>query len=588
MVNSSYTYAVFGMAAYTFAIGGLAFWLPKFLTFTRGIERVRATSILGLVTVLASITGMSLGGWLADRLSRSNPRALFLVPGVAMLGAIPFVLVGLLSETPAYIFGGIFLAEALMFINTGPCNAVIANVVTPNLRAAAYAIAIFALHFLGDIWSPPLMGWVADLFGKPDTMQTAFGQFFSRLGAVPTATDESKLPQNLLAGMLVVVPALAISGDRPAGRSAAPPPRDGPDARQAQGRASIPPESNRFLENDDDWKGYSLMNQPTRIAITGAGGQIGYALSFRIASGGLFGPDHLVSLSLLEIPQALPSLKGVMMELEDCAFPNLVEVLATDKPHEAFKDADWVILVGGMPRKEGMSRADLIRANGPIFTEQGKAISEAAGPGVRVLTVANPCNTNCLIARSHAPNVPAEHWFAMTRLDQNRATAQLALKAGVPVRDVSHMAIWGNHSDTQYPDYKHAKIAGKPATEVINDASWFTETFMPTVAKRGSAVIKARGASSAASAANAALDSVRSACFPKESDWFSAGVCSDGSYGIPKGLIYSFPLQTTDGRTWSIVQDLDIDADARARLDASAKELENERDAVKDLLGPAV
>src|SRR6478752_3183426 len=235
-----------------------------------------------------------------------------------------------------------------------------------------------------------------------------------------------------------------------------------------------------------------------------------------------------------------------------------------------------------------MSRADLIRANGPIFTGQGKAINDAAGPNVRVLTVANPCNTNALIARSHAPKVPSERWYAMTRLDQNRAASQLAKKAGVPVAQVKNVAIWGNHSDTQYPDYKHASIGGKPATEVITDASWFPETFIPTVAKRGSAVIKARGASSAASAANAAIDSVRSASHATPSgDLFSAGVVSDGSYGIPAGLIYSFPLQT-DGTTWKVVQGLTIDDDARKRLDASAAELATERDAVKDLLGPAV
>jgi len=331
------------------------------------------------------------------------------------------------------------------------------------------------------------------------------------------------------------------------------------------------------------------MTQPIRVAITGAGGQIGYALLFRIASGGLFGPDQPVSLGLLEITPALPSLNGTLMELEDCAFPLLADVRATDKPEEAFAGADWVILVGGLPRKEGMSRADLIRANGPIFTTQGKAINEAAGPDVRILAVANPCNTNCLIARSHAPRIPSDRWYAMTRLDQNRAASQLARKAGIPVAQVRRMAIWGNHSDTQYPDYKHALIGGKSAPEVIPDASWFTETYIPTVAKRGSAVIKARGASSAASAANAALDSVRSASFPTPAgDWFSAGVVSDGSYGIPSGLIYSFPLRTEDGKSWSIVPDLDIDADARARLDASAKELESEREAVKDLLGPAV
>ena len=328
------------------------------------------------------------------------------------------------------------------------------------------------------------------------------------------------------------------------------------------------------------------MSAPIRVAVTGAGGQIGYALIFRIASGAVFGPNQHVSLRLLEITPALPALTGTLMELEDCAFPLLADVKATDQAEVAFEGADWVILVGGLPRKDGMTRADLIRANGPIFTGQGQAINNAAGPNVRVLTVANPCNTNCLIARSHAPKVPADRWFAMTRLDENRATAQLALKAGVPVASVSHVTIWGNHSDTQYPDYKNARIEGRPATEVITDHAWLAETFIPLVAKRGAAVIKARGASSAASAANAAIDSVRSAVTPSSHGWFSAGVVSDGSYGIPSGLIYSFPLQTQDGRSWSIVQGLAIDDDARKRLDASAAELVSERDAVKDLLGP--
>jgi malate dehydrogenase len=329
------------------------------------------------------------------------------------------------------------------------------------------------------------------------------------------------------------------------------------------------------------------MTQPIRIAVSGAGGQIGYALIFRIASGGLFGPDQPVSLRLLEITPALPALGGTIMELEDCAFPLLADVKAGDKAEEVFEGADWVILVGGMPRKDGMSRADLIRANGPIFTGQGKAINASAGPDVRVLVVANPCNTNCLIARSHAPKVPSDRWYAMTRLDQNRAASQLAIKAGVPVGKVSNVAIWGNHSDTQYPDYKNARIAGKAATEVITDASWFDETFVPTVAKRGSAVIKARGASSAASAANAAIDSVRSASTATTGDdWFSAGVVSDGSYGVPTGLLYSFPLRS-DGKTWTVVKGLSIDDDARRRIDASAQELVGERDTVKELLGPA-
>jgi malate dehydrogenase len=329
------------------------------------------------------------------------------------------------------------------------------------------------------------------------------------------------------------------------------------------------------------------MTQPIRIAVSGAGGQIGYALIFRIASGGLFGPDQPVSLRLLEITPALPALGGTIMELEDCAFPLLADVKAGDKAEEVFEGADWVILVGGMPRKDGMSRADLIRANGPIFTGQGKAINASAGPDVRVLVVANPCNTNCLIARSHAPNVPSDRWYAMTRLDQNRAASQLAIKAGVPVGKVSNVAIWGNHSDTQYPDYKNARIAGKAATEVITDATWFDKTFVPTVAKRGSAVIKARGASSAASAANAAIDSVRSASTATPADdWFSAGVVSDGSYGVPTGLLYSFPLRS-DGKTWTVVKGLSIDDDARRRIDASAQELVGERDTVKELLGPA-
>jgi malate dehydrogenase len=330
------------------------------------------------------------------------------------------------------------------------------------------------------------------------------------------------------------------------------------------------------------------MTAPIRVAVTGAGGQIGYALIFRIASGGLFGPEQPVALRLLEITPMLPALQGTLMELDDCALPLLADVVATDQAATAFEGADWVILVGGLPRKEGMSRADLIRANGPIFTGQGRAINDAAGPDVRVLTVANPCNTNALIARSHAPKVPAGRWFAMTRLDQNRAASQLAKKAGVPVGQVTHMTIWGNHSDTQYPDYKNALIGGKPATSVIHDPDWFTATYIPTVAKRGAAVIKARGASSAASAANAAIDGVRSASFPTPGDdWFSAGVVSDGSYGIPAGLIYSFPLRTGDGKSWSIVPGVPIDEDARQRLDASAAELQAERDAVKDLLGPA-
>ena len=331
------------------------------------------------------------------------------------------------------------------------------------------------------------------------------------------------------------------------------------------------------------------VSQPVKVAITGAAGQIGYAMLFRIASGGLFGPDQAVKLGLLEITPALGALNGTLMELDDCAFPLLEGVTASDKAEEAFDGADWVILVGGLPRKEGMTRADLIRANGPIFTSQGKAINDAA-PNARVLVVANPCNTNALIARSHAPNIPAERWFAMTRLDQNRAEAQLAAKAGVGVGEVSRMTIWGNHSDTQYPDYKNALISGRPAPEVITDHAWLAETFIPTVAKRGSAVIKARGASSAASAANAAIDCVASCATSTSGEgWHSVAVASDGNpYGIPEGLIYSFPVRSAADGQWRIVPDLPIDSDARARLDASAKELQGEREAVTDLLGPAI
>jgi malate dehydrogenase len=312
-------------------------------------------------------------------------------------------------------------------------------------------------------------------------------------------------------------------------------------------------------------------------------------LIFRLASGAVFGPNQQVALSLLEIPAALPSLQGTMMELEDCAFPLLADTRASDKPEEAFDRVDWVILVGGLPRKDGMSRADLIRANGPIFTAQGRAINDAAGSRVKVLAVANPCNTNCLIAKSHAPNVAPQNWFAMTRLDQNRAVAQLARKARVPVDQVTRLAIWGNHSDTQVPDYKNARIGGRPVTDVITDHAWLEGEFLSTVAKRGSSVIKARGASSAASAANAAIDSVRSLVTPTPlGECFSAGVYSDGSYEIPAGLVYSFPLTTTDGKTWSIVGGLELDSDLKRRLHASARELEQEREAVKDLLGPAL
>ncbi len=331
------------------------------------------------------------------------------------------------------------------------------------------------------------------------------------------------------------------------------------------------------------------MSRPVRVAVSGANGNIGYALIFRLASGQIFGPQTPVSLRLLEITPFLPNLQGTIMELEDCAFPTLADAQASDKADVAFADADWVILVGGMPRKDGMSRADLIRANGPIFTGQGKAINDAASADARVLVVANPCNTNALIAKSHAPRIKPENWFAMTRLDQNRAASLLAAKAGVNVGQVSRMAIWGNHSDTQYPDYKNARIGGKPVTEVISDHTWLEETFIPTVAKRGGAVIKARGASSAASAANAALAHVHSMVNSTAAgDCVSAGICSTGQYGIPAGLIYSMPLHVTDAKTYKVIDDFVVDEKARQRIDASVKELTDERDVVKDLLGPAL
>jgi malate dehydrogenase len=332
------------------------------------------------------------------------------------------------------------------------------------------------------------------------------------------------------------------------------------------------------------------MTTPIRVAVTGAAGQIGYALIFPLASGAAFGPDRPVSLQLLEVTPVLPALNGTIMEIEDCAFPLLASVKATDKAEEAFDGADWIILVGGQRRREGQTRADLVKINSPIFTSQGQAINAAAGPNVRIITVANPCNSNCLIARSHAPNVPDDRWFAMTRLDQNRAAAMLAKTVGTPVSAVTRMTIWGNHSDTQYPDYKNARINGRLATDVISDPTWFSETFIPTVAKRGLAVIQARNASSAASAANAAIDTIRSLERPTPpGDSCSAAVLSDGSYGLPAGLIYSFPLVSKGGAAWSIATDYSIDAEARRRLDASAAELISERDIVKEmgLLGPA-
>jgi malate dehydrogenase len=326
------------------------------------------------------------------------------------------------------------------------------------------------------------------------------------------------------------------------------------------------------------------MKDPVRVAVTGAAGQIGYALLFRIASGQMLGDDQPVILQLLEIPQAVGALEGVRMELDDCAFPLLAGVVPTDDPNVAFDGADYALLVGAMPRKEGMERSDLLSANGAIFTAQGKAISESAAPGVKVLVVGNPANTNALIALNNAPATPDRQFTAMTRLDHNRAIAQLAVKAGVPVTDVTRMTIWGNHSATQYPDVLHAEVGGKPAFEAAGgDHEWLENVYIPTVQQRGAAVIKARGLSSAASAANAAIDHMRSwALGTPDGDWVSMAVPSDGSYGVPEGLVSGFPCTCTGG-DYRIVQGLELDEFSRERLDASIAELASERDTVREL-----
>jgi malate dehydrogenase len=326
------------------------------------------------------------------------------------------------------------------------------------------------------------------------------------------------------------------------------------------------------------------MTDPVRVAVTGAAGQIGYALLFRIASGQMLGEDQPVILQLLEIPQAVGALEGVRMELDDCAFPLLAGVVCTDDADRAFEGADYGLLVGAMPRKEGMERSDLLSANGAIFTAQGKAISEAAADDVKILVVGNPANTNALIAMNNAAGTPNRQFTAMTRLDHNRAKAQLAAKAGATVGDVTRMTIWGNHSATQYPDVFHAEVGGKPAFDTVGgDHAWLEGEFIPTVQQRGAAVIKARGSSSAASAANAAIDHMRSwALGTPEGDWVSMAVPSDGSYGVPEGLVSGFPC-TCAGGEYQIVQGLELDDFSRARLDASVAELAAERDAVADL-----
>jgi malate dehydrogenase len=325
------------------------------------------------------------------------------------------------------------------------------------------------------------------------------------------------------------------------------------------------------------------VKDPVRVAVTGAAGQIGYSLVFRAASGDLLGPDQPVILHLLEITPALDALRGVVMELEDCAFPLLHGVVQTDDANRAFEGVNTALLVGSRPRTKGMERKDLLEANGAIFTTQGKALAAGAADDVRILVVGNPANTNCLIAMNNASSISPDRFSAMTRLDHNRAKAQLAAKAGVHTTAVRKMTIWGNHSATQYPDVYHAEIDGKPAAEVVNDQAWIEHEFIPTVQQRGAAIIEARGASSAASAANAALDHVRDwALGSPADDWVSMAVCSDGSYGVPEGLISGFPV-TTKAREWSIVQGLDLDSFSRSRLDATVAELVEERDAVAEL-----
>jgi malate dehydrogenase len=323
---------------------------------------------------------------------------------------------------------------------------------------------------------------------------------------------------------------------------------------------------------------------PVHVAVTGAAGQVAYSLLFRIASGQLLGPETPIVLRLLDIEPAMQALEGVAMELDDCAFPLLRDMVLTASPEEGFDNASWALLVGAMPRKQGMERGDLLTINGGIFGPQGQAIANRAASDVRILVVGNPCNTNCLIARANAPDIPDDRWFAMTRLDENRARSQLARKAGVPVSEVTNMTIWGNHSSTQYPDAKHARIAGRPAYDVIGDHAWLENEFISRVQNRGAEIIKARGLSSAASAANAAIDTVVSMDQGTPSgDWTSVGVVSHGQYGIPEGLVFSYPV-TSDGSAWSVVEGLDLDEEAQRRIQATTEELQQERQMVQELL----
>ena len=325
------------------------------------------------------------------------------------------------------------------------------------------------------------------------------------------------------------------------------------------------------------------MSTPVTVTVTGAAGQIGYALLFRIASGAMLGPDTPVRLRLLEIPQAVKSAEGTAMELADCAFPLLAGVDIFDDPQQGFSGTNVALLVGARPRGPGMERADLLEANGGIFAPQGRAINDGAADDVRVLVVGNPANTNALIAAANAPDVPKDRFTAMTRLDHNRALSQVSAKAGVPVAEIRRLTIWGNHSASQYPDLFHAEVGGRPGAELAADRSWLTDDFIPTVAKRGAAIIDARGASSAASAASAAIDHVHDWVLgTRDGDWTSAGLWSNGEYGVPEGLVSSFPV-TSSGGEWHVVEGLDIDEFSRSRIDASVAELAEEREAVRTL-----
>jgi malate dehydrogenase len=326
------------------------------------------------------------------------------------------------------------------------------------------------------------------------------------------------------------------------------------------------------------------MKSPIKVAVTGAAGQIGYALVFRVASGAVFGPDQPVALHLIEIPNVLEALNGVVMELHDCAFPLLQSVVPTADLDEGFRDVNWALLVGSVPRKAGMERKDLLGINGKIFVGQGKAIAKNAAADVRILVIGNPCNTNCLIAMNNAREIPSDRWFAMTRLDENRAKAQLAQKAGVEIARVDRVTIWGNHSSTQYPDFYNARIDGKSANDVIGDEKWLKETFISTVQQRGAAIIKARGLSSAASAANAGIDTVMSLTNDTaKDDWHSVGLCSNGEYGVERGLISSFPVRTKSGKP-EVVSGVPINNFSRQKIDASVAELKEEKSLVSELL----